>query len=265
MNIILRLDKENTSDVCVYASLLTAQTPDMPTSLPSSCELGVICEREDPRDVVVMKANSTYTRIQDLPAGSVVGTSSVRRKAQTLRHFPHLKCIDVRGNLNTRLRKLDADGSEYDCLVLAAAGLKRIDLGHRITQYLSAGDGVLYAPGQGALGLEIRAGDERMAAFLDVLAHQSTTLACHAERSLLKTLQGGCSAPVGVQTTWCGDILDLKASVISPNGRQMVHSGASCTVASVEEARHLGNELAQRLLELGADKILHELRTNAGS
>ncbi|KAM0717920.1 hypothetical protein Q7P37_006252 [Cladosporium fusiforme] len=238
---------------------------DMPTSLSESCELGVICEREDPRDVVVMKSNSTYQRIQDLPAGSVVGTSSVRRKAQTLRHFPHLKCIDVRGNLNTRLRKLDAEDSEYDCLILAAAGLKRIDLGHRITQYLAASDGVLYAPGQGALGLEIRAGDERMAQFLNVLSHQSTTLACHAERSLLKTLQGGCSAPVGVETSWSGETLELKSSVISPNGRQMVQSGANATVVSVEDAQRLGNELAQRLLELGADKILHDLRMNAQS
>lgn len=235
----------------------------MPTSLPPSCELGIICEREDPRDVVVMKSNSLYQRIQDLPAGSIVGTSSVRRKAQTLRHFPHLQCTDVRGNLNTRLRKLDAEDSQYDCLILAAAGLKRIDLGHRITQYLSSSDGVLYAPGQGALALEIRAGDQRMAEFLGVLAHRSTTLACHAERSLLKTLQGGCRAPVGVETVWSGEVLDLKASVISTDGRRMVQSGASGKVGCVEEAQHLGNELAERLLELGAEGILNEIRANA--
>lgn len=235
----------------------------MPTSLPSSCSLGVICEREDPRDVVVMKANSPYKRIQDLPADSVVGTSSVRRKAQTFRHFPQLKCIDVRGNLNTRLAKLDADGSQYDCLILAAAGLKRIDLGHRITQYLSADDGVFYAPGQGALGLEIRDGDERMLDFLSVLAHRSTALACLAERSLLKTLQGGCSAPVGVETTWEGDELVLKSSVISPDGKDMVESQKKAVVKTQEEALRLGDELAQQLLGMGADKILHDLRMNA--
>lgn len=235
----------------------------MPTTLPASCSLGVICEREDPRDVVVMKSNSGYSRIQDLPQGSVVGTSSVRRKAQTLRHFPHLKCVDVRGNLNTRLRKLDDDESQYDCLILAAAGLKRIDLGHRITQYLTADDGVLYAPGQGALGLEIRAGDERMLEFLSVLSHRSTTLACTAERSLLKTLQGGCSAPVGVETSWSAETLMLKSSVISPDGRDMVQESKSAVVTTEDEALCLGHELAEQLLTLGADKILHELRANA--
>ena len=235
----------------------------MPTALPQSCELGVICEREDPRDVVVMKDKSAYKRIQDLPAGSVVGTSSVRRKAQTLRHFPQLKCIDVRGNLNTRLRKLDAEDSEYDCLILAAAGLKRIDLGHRITQYLSADDGVLYAPGQGALGLEVREGDEAMLGFLSVLSHRTTTLACLAERSLLKTLQGGCSAPVGVETSWEGDELTLKSSVISPDGVDMVESRRSAVVKDQDAALKLGHELAVHLLEIGAKKILEELRAGA--
>jgi hydroxymethylbilane synthase len=235
----------------------------MPTSLPSSCTLGVICEREDPRDVVVMKLNSQYKRIQDLPHGAVVGTSSVRRKAQTFRHFPHVRCVEVRGNLNTRLRKLDDDEGQYDCLILAAAGLKRIDLGHRITQYLSAEEGVLYAPGQGALGLEIRDGDERMLDFLSVLSHRSTTLACLAERSLLKTLQGGCSAPVGVETSWDGDDLILASSVISPDGKDMVEARRSGVVKTQDEAMRLGNELAEHLLSIGADKILRELRMNA--
>jgi len=247
---------------------LTLPTPDMPTTLPPSCALGTICAREDPRDVVVLKSNSPHKRIQDLPAGSIVGTSSVRRKAQTQRHFPHLKCVDVRGNLNTRLRKLDDEtGNEttpkYDCLILAAAGLKRIDLGHRISQYLSAEDGVLYAPGQGALGLEIRAGDERMLELLGVLADRPTTLACTAERSLLKTLQGGCSAPVGVETSWEGKTLVLKSSVISPDGREMVEARSEAEVESEERADRLGKELAEELLELGADAILREIRAMA--
>lgn len=235
----------------------------MPTVLPPSCQLGTICEREDPRDVVVMKAGSPYARIQDLPAGCVVGTSSVRRKAQTLRHFPHLKCVDVRGNLNTRLRKLDADDGGYGCLILAAAGLKRIGLGGRITQYLTAEDGVLYAPGQGALGLEVRKGDERMVGFLGVLAHEPTTLACLAERSLLKTLQGGCSAPVGVETTWSGEVLELRASVVSPDGKEMVEADERVPVKIREEAERLGHELAERLLGLGADVILQKIRDGA--
>jgi hydroxymethylbilane synthase len=242
----------------------------MPTALPQTCSLGIICAREDPRDVVVMKSNSPYKRIQDLPAGSIVGTSSVRRKAQTQRHFPHLKCVDVRGNLNTRLRKLDASSGDenedlpkYDCLILAAAGLKRIDLGHRISQYLSAEDGVLYAPGQGALGLEIRAGDERTLEFLSVLADGPTTLACSAERSLLKTLQGGCSAPVGVETSWEGKTLVLKSSVISPDGKEMVEAKCQDEVVSEAQAVKLGRELAEKLLEMGADAILKEIRAGA--
>jgi hydroxymethylbilane synthase len=242
----------------------------MPTSLPLTCALGTICAREDPRDVVVFPSpSSPYTRLQDLPPNSIVGTSSVRRKAQIARTFPHLKCIDVRGNLNTRLRKLDAsaelgDGAQkYDCLILAAAGLKRINLGHRISQYLSASDGVLYAPGQGALGLEIRAGDERMRAFLSVLADGPTTLACGAERSLLKTLQGGCSAPVGVETSWEGKKLVLRSSVISPDGKECVEARRDGVVGDYEEAELLGRELAEELLGLGADEILREIRAGA--
>ena len=249
----------------------------MPTTLPATCALGIICAREDPRDVVVFPSSissPSYTRLQDLPPNSIVGTSSVRRKAQVARRFPHLKCVDVRGNLNTRLRKLDAStqtgkGSEgegvqkYDCLILAAAGLKRIDLGHRISQYLSAEDGVLYAPGQGALGLEIRAGDERMREFLSVLADGSTTLACGAERSLLKTLQGGCSAPVGVETSWEGERLVLRSSIISTDGRECVESSKEGVVGSYEEAEALGRELAEELLELGAEGILKGIREGA--
>ena len=247
----------------------------MPTTLPGTCALGIICAREDPRDVVVLPPSSPYTRLQDLPPNSIVGTSSVRRKAQVARTFPHLKCVDVRGNLNTRLRKLDAsaeiaDGGEngvnvqkYDCLILAAAGLKRIDLGHRISQYLSAEDGVLYAPGQGALGLEIRAGDERMRQFLGILADGPTTLACGAERSLLKTLQGGCSAPVGVETSWEGERLVLRSSVISTDGRECVEASKEGVVGSYEEAEALGRELAEELLGLGAEGILKGIREGA--
>ena len=241
--------------------------------------LGLILSAEqDPRDVVVFPSSTSspsYTRLQDLPPNSIVGTSSVRRKAQIARRFPHLKCVDVRGNLNTRLRKLDAsaeiaDGGEngvnvqkYDCLILAAAGLKRIDLGHRISQYLSAEDGVLYAPGQGALGLEIRAGDERMRQFLGILADGPTTLACGAERSLLKTLQGGCSAPVGVETSWEGERLVLRSSVISTDGRECVEASKEGVVGSYEEAEALGRELAEELLELGAEGILRGIREGA--
>lgn len=237
----------------------------MPTQLPEACQLGIICEREDPRDVVVMQTNSPCSVIKDLPVGSIVGTSSVRRKAHILRHYPHLKCEDIRGNINTRLRKLDADDSPYACLVLAAAGLKRIDLGHRITQYLDASDGMLYAPGQGALGLEIRTGDERMLGLLSTLSHESTRLACLAEKHLLRVLEGGCSAPIGVETKWDGDELTMASTVISVDGKRKVESSMQRMVKDTNQAEAFGKELAERLLDLGADEILKEIRSATGT
>lgn len=233
----------------------------MPTKLPDSCQLGIICEREDPRDVVVMKPNSQCSAIKDLPAGSIVGTSSVRRKAHIMRYYPHLKCEDVRGNINTRLRKLDADDGPYACLVLAAAGLKRINLDHRITQYLDANDDMLYAPGQGALGLEIRKGDERMLRLLGTLSHGPTTLACLAEKNLLRVLEGGCSAPIGVETNWNGSLLTMASTVISVDGKRMVDSSMQRMVEDTDQAEAFGRELAERLLALGADEILKEIRS----
>ncbi|KAI5268708.1 porphobilinogen deaminase [Aureobasidium subglaciale] len=228
--------------------------------LKESCILGIICEREDPRDVMVIKENSAYKSLQSLPAGSVVGTSSVRRKAQIMRHYPHLICEDVRGNLNTRLRKLDGEDSPYSCLILAAAGLKRIDLGYRITQYLGPEDGMLYAPGQGALALEVREGDEETLQLLSSLSHQTTTLACLAEKSLLKTLEGGCSAPVGVHTDWEGDVLVLHSTVTSLDGKQMVEMDTKHSVKTIADAEALGKELADRMIAQGANVILEEIR-----
>ncbi|GAM83204.1 hypothetical protein ANO11243_011900 [Dothideomycetidae sp. 11243] len=233
---------------------------DMPTRLPDSCALGGISKREDPRDVVVMRLGSSYRTIKDLPTGSVVGTSAVRRKAQIHRFFPHLDCVDIRGNINTRLKKLDEDHGPYECLVLAAAGLKRIGLEHRITHYLTANDGMLYAPGQGALGLEIRKGDIRMLRLLGSLSDQSTTLACLAERNLLRVLEGGCSAPISVQTTWKGHTLSLKSSVISPDGQHIVESSVSRAIGSADQADALGRDLAAILMELGAGEILQNIK-----
>jgi hydroxymethylbilane synthase len=235
----------------------------MPTSLPKTCALGVICEREDPRDVVVLRTGSPYQSMGQLPARSTVGTSSVRRRAQIAHFYPHLKCAGIRGNLNTRLRKLDADDSPYECLVLAAAGLKRIDLGSRISQYLNAKDGILYAPGQGALGLEIREGDNKILELLSGLSHEPTTLACTAEKSLLRTLEGGCSAPIGVETAWEGKLLGLRGQVISADGKEIVESSMQEQVTTVEEAERLGDELAKTLLKVGADKILASVRAEA--
>lgn len=191
-------------------------THQTPPNHPSSI-LSTICLREDPRDVLVMKSNSPHNSLHQLPPGSTIGTSSIRRKAQIAHFYPHLKCLEIRGNLQTRLRKLDdnpttavaagddessssSSKQKYDCLILAAAGLKRIGLEGRISEYLSSQNNnkILHALGQGALGLEIRHSDARILKLLSPLNHIPSSLTCSAERSFLKALNRGCSAPIGV-------------------------------------------------------------------
>ncbi|GAA98896.1 uncharacterized protein L969DRAFT_51375 [Mixia osmundae IAM 14324] len=196
---------------------------DMPTTLPRGCELVAIIQREDPRDCFVAKSGSPYKSLADLPAGSVVGTSSVRRVAQLKRAFPELKFADVRGNLNTRLRKLDADDSPFEALILATAGLKRIGLGDRVTAPLERSE-ALHAVGQGALGIEMRSRpretaqpaldemlpppltaeqlerDRKLRKMVRRIGDWQTTWKCVAEREMLRVLEGGCSVPVGCWT-----------------------------------------------------------------
>lgn len=239
---------------------------DMPTQLPAKCTLGCITEREDPRDAVVMKASLGYKTLAELPPGSVVGTSSVRRSAQVKRKYPHLKFKDVRGNLGTRLGKLDAVDGEYSCLILAAAGLIRVGSGHRITQLLDSktpGGGLLHAVGQGALAIEIREGDERVADLLKDLAHPGSTLAGLAERSLMRALEGGCSVPIGVETSWVeeGKLL-MKAIVVSLDGTESVEAERLDEILTEEGAEEFGLTLAQDLVERGAAKILDAINLN---
>jgi hydroxymethylbilane synthase len=178
----------------------------VPTQLPPDLTIGAVLAREDPRDALVVKATLPYRELAALPAGAVVGTSSVRRAAQLARAHPRLRCANVRGNVGTRLAKLDAPDSPYAALVLAAAGLRRLQLGHRIAQLLDARDGaLLHAVGQGALAVEVRAGDARVRELVRPLVHVPTMLACLAERSLMRTLEGGCSVPIGVETEWADD------------------------------------------------------------
>jgi len=238
---------------------------DMPTTLPPRCVLGCITEREDPRDVVVFPQGSSskagrYAKIAELPEGSVVGTSSVRRAAQLKRRYPGLRFADIRGNIETRMKKVDTEGAVYDATILAAAGLHRMGQHERIAQYLDSteeGGEVLYAVGQGALGLECREGDERVLEVLRSIDHRPTNLAGSAERALMRTLEGGCSVPIGVETTWPGeDKLRLKACVVSLDGKQGVDGELMGTVKTVEEAEALGRKLAADLVERGAQKIL---------
>lgn len=239
---------------------------DMPTQLPPKCTIGCIMEREDPRDVVVMKASLNYKTLAELPAGSVVGTSSVRRSAQIKRKYPQLRFKDVRGNVGTRLSKLDADDGEYACLVLAAAGLIRMDLGYRITQVLDSktpGGGLLHAVGQGALAIEVREGDERVMGLLSGLINQESTLAGTAERSLMRTLEGGCSVPIGVETTWIekGKLL-MKGIVVSLDGTESVESERLDEIVTVKDADEFGRTLAKDLVEKGASNILQAINQN---
>ena len=234
---------------------------DMATTSPPGCIIGAVTEREDPRDVVIFRQADKYSKLADLPDGSVVGTSSVRRAAQLKRHYPTLKFKDVRGNIDTRLRKLASDG--FDCIILAAAGLLRMGWGDKIGQYLDSdteNGGMLHAVGQGALALEIRKGDEHVHKLLQSIGHNPTMLATFAERSIMRTLEGGCSVPIGVETRWADasapKTLHLKAVVTSPDGSEEVQAEDSADILSVEDADAFGQKVAQALADKGAQKIL---------
>ena len=243
--------------------LIVHSLKDMPTNIPEGCELGAILERHDPYDAVVMRTGShPDLRLENLPKGSVVGTSSVRRIAQLRRHCPWLEFEDVRGNIETRLRKLDAPDSPYTCLILANAGLCRLDLQHRVTQILSYPI-LLHAVGQGALGIEIRSEPtDPVRGLLQLVNHLPTTLACIAERSLMRTLEGGCSIPIGVQTDF-GDnsVLHIFAIVVSVDGKEWVEVENSAVVDSAEAANDFGAATAMRLLEKGAGAILKPINS----
>ncbi|KAL3423868.1 porphobilinogen deaminase [Phlyctema vagabunda] len=252
---------ENRLDIIVHS------LKDMPTQLPEGCKIGCIMSREDPRDAVVMKKGLEYKSLAELPKGAIVGTSSVRRSAQLKRAYPGLEFRNVRGNLGTRLGKLDSDdGEDFSCLILAAAGIVRLDLGDRITQLLDSktpGGGILHAVGQGALGIEMRDGDERVAGLLKGLVDQDAWLACTSERSLMRTLEGGCSVPIGVETEWLekGKLL-MKAIVVSLDGSESVETQRLDEVLTTKDADEFGWKLAQDLVEKGAGKILEAINLN---
>ncbi len=231
---------------------------DLPTNLPEGLCLGAVTERVNPADALVVNPRHQDRQLADLPAGSVVGTSSLRRLAQLRHHYPHLAFKDVRGNLNTRLQKLDA--GEYDALILAVAGLERLGFGDRIGQVLPV-EISLHAVGQGALGIECRQEDAHILELLQTLVHQPTSLCCLAERALLRTLEGGCQVPIGVNSRLEGDQLYLQGLVASLDGQRLVKDQATGPATDPEG---LGVELAHRLLEQGAAQILKEIFTQVG-
>lgn len=241
---------------------------DMPTSLPDGCELAVIPARDDARDALIIKAGLPHTSLQTLPEGAVVGTSSVRRAAQLRRLYPHLRFANLRGNVDTRLAKVDSPEGQYTCMIMSAAGLERLGLQHRISQYLGSKDGGIYhAVGQGALGLEIRRGDAATLAMLRPLADERATLACLAERALLRKLEGGCTVPVGAETEWVLRNADeytlrLRAIVVSLDGKTAVDDALERAIKTNEEAEALGHEVADILVKGGARDILQEIIAN---
>jgi hydroxymethylbilane synthase len=226
---------------------------DLPTRLPEGLMLGCVTEREDPADALVVHANHQDKQLDTLPEGAVIGTSSLRRLAQLRYHYPHLAFKDIRGNLNTRLQKLDA--GEYDAIILAVAGLKRLDMADRIHQVIPA-EVSLHAVGQGALGIECRSNDPEILELLKTLEHSPTAQRCYAERAFLRELEGGCQVPIGVNTVLDGDTLALTGMVASIDGKKMVKG--SVTGAAIE-AEAIGIQLAQQLRDQGASDILAEI------
>ena len=226
---------------------------DLPTRLPEGLMLGCVTERENPADALVLHANHHGKQLDTLPEGAVIGTSSLRRLAQLRHHFPHFEFKDVRGNLNTRLAKLDA--GEYDALILAVAGLQRLGMGDRVHQVIPA-EVSLHAVGQGALGIECRTNDPEILTLLKVLEHQPTAYRCHAERAFLRELEGGCQVPIGVNTELSGETLTLTGIVASLDGQRLAKDQVS---GPATDAEQLGTELAQKLRQQGAQAILDEI------
>lgn len=226
---------------------------DLPTRLPEGLILGCVTERENPADALVVHEKHKDKQLDTLPEGAVIGTSSLRRLAQLRHHYPHLAFKDVRGNLNTRLAKLDA--GEYDALILAVAGLQRLGMSDRIHQVIPA-EVSLHAVGQGALGIECRADDPEILEVIKVIEHQPTAYRCYAERSFLRELEGGCQVPIGVNTDLDGDSLTLTGMVASLDGQRLIKDSVT---GAASEAEQLGIQLAQRLRQQGAQEILNEI------
>ncbi len=226
---------------------------DLPTNLPEGLMLGCISKRVDPADALVVNEKYKDKQLDTLPEGSVIGTSSLRRLAQLRYHFPHLAFKDVRGNVNTRLAKLDA--GDYDAIILAAAGLQRLNMSDRIHQIIPP-EISLHAVGQGALGIECRDGDTEILEVLKVLEEPESRDRALAERSFLRELEGGCQVPIGVNTSIEGDKLTLVGMVASLDGKKLIKDEVS---GNRSDGEQLGQDLANKLRGMGAGEILAEI------
>lgn len=232
------------------ADLAVHSMKDVPMELPEGLSLAVICEREDPLDAFV---SNSYASFQDLPQGAKVGTSSLRRKCQILKARPDLEIIDLRGNVGTRLSKLDA--GQYDAIILASAGLKRLGLSERIRHTL-APEVSLPAVGQGALGLECRSDDQAVLELILPLMDDKTNVCVRAERAFNAYLEGGCQVPIAGYATLQDGQLSMEGRVGSVDGQTLLSAQLS---APPEQAEQLGEQLAQNLLAQGAGELLKAL------
>jgi hydroxymethylbilane synthase len=234
------------------AQLAVHSLKDVPMELPEGFSLAAVLEREDPRDAFV---SNDYASLAELPEGAVVGSSSLRRVTQLLSIRPDLRVEPLRGNLDTRLRKLDEGG--YHAIVLAAAGLKRLGLGHRVRAVFEV-DQMIPCAGQGALGLEIRADDDPLAAAMARLAHAPTWLACEAERAVSRALGGSCSVPLAAHAQWQGDSLCLNVALghAELHTSPLLRASVAAPVSEAAAAIALGHQAAERLRELGAGAYL---------
>jgi hydroxymethylbilane synthase len=232
------------------ADLAVHSMKDVPAELPSGLCIGTILQREDPRDAFV---SNHYASLDELPEGAQVGTSSLRRQCQLRARRPDLQILDLRGNVGTRLGKLDS--GDYDAIVLACAGLKRLGLAARITRELAPED-MLPAIAQGVIGIECRMDDERVRGLIMPLNHEQTLYRTQAERAMNAALAGGCQAPVAGYSVLEGDTLELRGLVGHPDGRRIIRSDIR---GAAVHAETLGKQLADELLSHGARSILDEL------
>ncbi len=233
--------------LCGRIDLAVHSLKDMPTELPPGLCIGVVTERENPFDIIISRDNR---KLEDLPHDATLGTSSLRRQAQLLHYSKEYKFVDLRGNLDTRIRKLHEQG--FDAIVLAAAGVYRLGWQEKISQILPATI-CLPAVGQGALGIEIREDDQQLRDLLAHLHHQKTGMAVEAERALLKRLEGGCQVPLGAYAEVNDDKLTLQGVVADPEGKQLIRDEIS---GRPDDAANLGVTLAERLLDNGGREIL---------
>lgn len=237
------------------ADIAVHSMKDMPMNVPEEFALAAITEREDPRDAFV---SNRFNNLNDLPDGSIVGTSSLRRESQLRARFPHLQVHPLRGNVQTRLRKLDE--GQYAAIILAAAGLKRLELSDRITALLSP-EQSLPAVGQGALGIECRADRADLIEMMQPLHHRETAHCVEAERAMSRILGGSCQVPLGAFAEVIGDTLKLRGFVAQPDGKRIVADTLSGIPATGIE---MGKRLAEQLIAQGADEILALLTPEQG-